>query len=141
MTVLKLVSMPPQPASVHVVLAAALPPPDSTTAWACRLVATKSTLPPDAVVSRRKSSAIVEARQRLVEVDDVHAVALAEQEALHARVPAARLVAEVTAGLDELADAERLALDELPGHATVGLGCGLALLGGHGLPLRAPQGS
>src|SRR4029453_8346499 len=40
---------------------------------------------------------LLEARQRLVEVDDVDAVALAEQEALHARVPAARLGSEVAA--------------------------------------------
>ncbi len=42
----------------------------------------------------------------LQEVDDVDAVALAEDEAAHLGVPAARLVAEVNAGLQQLFDAD-----------------------------------
>src|SRR3954466_14190334 len=41
----------------------------------------------------------------LLQVDDVDAGALAEDEATHLRVPAARLVAEVNAGLQQLLDA------------------------------------
>ena len=40
----------------------------------------------------------------LLQVDDVDAVALAEDEATHLRVPAARLVAEMHAGLQQLPD-------------------------------------
>ncbi len=43
----------------------------------------------------------LEALERLVEVDDVDAVALAEDEVLHLRVPAIGLVAEVGAGFDQ----------------------------------------
>ena len=41
-------------------------------------------------------------RQRLVQIDDVDAVALTEDESLHLRVPAPGLVAEVDAGLQQL---------------------------------------
>ena len=44
----------------------------------------------------------VDATQRLLEVDDVDAVALAEDESAHLRVPAAGLVAEVNSGLQEV---------------------------------------
>ena len=47
---------------------------------------------------------ILEQRLRLQEVDDVDAAALAVDEAAHLRVPASRLVAEVDAGLQELAE-------------------------------------
>src|SRR5207249_2998652 len=43
-----------------------------------------------------------DARERLLEVDDVDAVPLHEDEALHLRVPTARLVPEVDPGLQEL---------------------------------------
>ena len=43
---------------------------------------------------------------RLEQVDDVDAAALAEDEAAHLGVPAARLVAEVNAGLQQLRDAD-----------------------------------
>ena len=45
----------------------------------------------------------VDVGQRLLEVDDVDAVALGEDEALHLGVPAAGLVAEVDTGVEELA--------------------------------------
>src|SRR5690606_24073212 len=45
----------------------------------------------------------VDVRQRLLEVDDVDAVALGEDEALHLRVPTAGLVPEVDTALEELA--------------------------------------
>ena len=44
----------------------------------------------------------VDALQRLVQVDDVDAVALAEDETLHLRVPATGLMAEVDSGLEHL---------------------------------------
>src|SRR5690606_32128355 len=45
----------------------------------------------------------VDVRQRLLQVDDVDAVALGEDEALHLGVPAARLVPEVDTALEQLA--------------------------------------
>jgi hypothetical protein len=45
---------------------------------------------------------LVEQLLRLLQVDDVDAPALVEDEALHLRVPAAGLVAEVDSGLQEL---------------------------------------
>ena len=48
---------------------------------------------------------LVEQRGRLDEVDDVVATTLAEDETAHLGVPAARLVAEVNAGLQQLRDA------------------------------------
>src|SRR5436309_2111362 len=45
---------------------------------------------------------LLDARQRLLEVDDVDPVPLHEDEALHLRVPAARLVPEVDPGLQQL---------------------------------------
>src|SRR4051794_24787087 len=45
----------------------------------------------------------VDERQRLLQVDDVDAVALGEDEALHLRVPAPGLMSEVHAALEELA--------------------------------------
>src|SRR5690606_13151790 len=44
----------------------------------------------------------VDVRQRLLEVDDVDAVALGEDETLHLRVPTAGLVPEVDTALEEL---------------------------------------
>jgi hypothetical protein len=45
----------------------------------------------------------VDVRQRLLEVDDVDAVALGEDEALHLRVPTAGLVSKVDAAVKQLA--------------------------------------
>ena len=45
---------------------------------------------------------VVDVRQRLLQVDDVDAVALGEDEALHLRVPATGLVPEVDAALEQL---------------------------------------
>src|SRR3712207_4374363 len=56
---------------------------------------------------------LLDQRLRLEQVDDVDPVALAVDEAAHLRVPAARLVAEVHAGLQQLADAH------LGGHVYV----------------------
>ena len=46
---------------------------------------------------------LVDTRQRLLEVDDVDAVALAEDEAAHLRVPTSGLVTEVHASFEQLA--------------------------------------
>ena len=61
-----------------------------------------------AVGERRPANSLrlLEQRLRLQQVDDVDAVALAEDEAAHLGVPAARLVAEVDAGLQQLPDAD-----------------------------------
>jgi len=48
---------------------------------------------------------LLDERERLLEVDDVDAAALGEDEALHLRVPAARLVTEVDSGLQEFSHA------------------------------------
>ena len=53
-------------------------------------------------VARRSRSASSSSSERLLEVDDVDAAALGEDEALHLRVPAAGLVAEVDSGLQQL---------------------------------------
>src|SRR5205823_1091619 len=45
---------------------------------------------------------VLDARERLLQVDDVDAVALHEDEALHLRIPTARLMSEVHPGLQEL---------------------------------------
>jgi len=48
---------------------------------------------------------LLDERERLLEVDDVDAAALGEDEALHLRVPAARLMTEVDSGLQEFSHA------------------------------------
>ena len=48
----------------------------------------------------------LDASQRLVEIDDVDAVALTKDESLHLWVPAAGLVSEMDAGLEQLAHAD-----------------------------------
>ena len=50
----------------------------------------------------REIVGLLEQRLRLLEVDDVDTAALVEDEALHLRVPAAGLVAEVHSGLQQL---------------------------------------
>src|SRR5262249_56333082 len=52
--------------------------------------------------AREEAVGGVDPPQRLVQIDDVDAVALAEDEATHLRVPTARLVAEMDAGLQQL---------------------------------------
>ena len=66
----------------------------------------------------------LEARQRLVEIDNVDAVALTEQEALHARIPAPRLVPEVDTGFQQVADRQLFALEggRRSGHGGAGPG-------------------
>jgi hypothetical protein len=49
---------------------------------------------------------LLEAFERLLQIDDVDAAALAEDETPHLRVPAARLVAEMDSGLQELSHAD-----------------------------------
>src|SRR4029079_12782467 len=45
---------------------------------------------------------LFDARERLLQVDDVDPVPLHEDEALHLRVPAARLMSEMDSGLQQL---------------------------------------
>src|SRR5206468_5271813 len=54
----------------------------------------------------RERGRLLEPFERLLEVDDVDAAALAEDEALHLRVPAARLVAEMNSGFQKLSHAD-----------------------------------
>ena len=70
--------------------------------WACFLVPTKRTASPRAVVSRTAASATSSRCDGLGEVDDVDPVALREDERAHLGIPAAGLVAEVNAGLEQL---------------------------------------
>ena len=46
---------------------------------------------------------LIDVGQRLLQVDDVDAVAVGEDETLHLGVPATRLVSEVDAGVEEFA--------------------------------------
>ncbi len=71
---------------------------------ACFLVPTNSTVPPRLAISAAKLWACPSSRLGLEQVDDVDAAALAEDEAAHLGVPAARLVAEVHTGLQQLLD-------------------------------------
>ena len=66
---------------------------------ACFLVPTNMIVPPCATVSLHELVGAVDVGQRLLQVDDVDAVALGEDVALHLRVPAAGLVPEVHAGI------------------------------------------
>jgi hypothetical protein len=68
---------------------------------ACFLVPMKRTVPPSAT-GRDEGVGGLDALQRLLEVDDVDAVALTEDEPLHLRVPAAGLVPEVDTGVEQL---------------------------------------
>jgi hypothetical protein len=63
--------------------------------FTCFLVPTKSTLPPFLTSLLTRARNFLDARERLVQVDDVNAVAGTENEAFHFRVPAFGLVAEV----------------------------------------------
>ena len=72
-----------------------------TASCACFFVPTNRTEPPRSAIARAKSCASSSRLLRLLQVDDVDAAALGEDEALHLRVPAARLVAEVDAGLQQ----------------------------------------
>ena len=70
--------------------------------WACFFVPTNRTYSPRATVSRTKSSDDVEVLDGLGEIDDVDPVALGEDERAHLGIPAARLVAEVDTGFEQL---------------------------------------
>src|SRR5436189_4570275 len=54
----------------------------------------------------RERSRLLEQLEGLLQVDDVDAAPLAEDEPLHLRVPAARLVAEVDSGFQKLSHAD-----------------------------------
>ena len=103
---------------------------------ACFLVPTNSTVPPRWASAEANSCACCEQRLRLEQVDDVDAAALAEDEAAHLRVPAARLVAEVDAGLQQLRDAY-LSHDVLPLNGGAGSRPEASRFPAHG---RAGQG-
>ena len=74
----------------------------ATASCACFFVPTNSTVPPRCGDVAHERVRLLEQRERLREIDDVDAAALAEDEPLHLRVPAAGLVAEVDSGLQEL---------------------------------------
>ena len=101
-TVWKLVSMPPSQRW----LTYGMPTRVACSAiasWPCFFVPMNRIVPPWATVSLTKSYAAVDVGQRLLQVDDVDAVALGEDESLHLRVPATGLVPEVDAALEQLA--------------------------------------
>ena len=89
---------------------------------ACRFVPTNRIVPPRATVSLTNWYARVEVAARLVEVDDVDAVALAVDERPHLRVPALGLVAEVDAGVQQLAHGD----DHVPAPFRLSGCCALA---------------
>ena len=69
---------------------------------ACFFVPTKRIVASAVGDVAREVVCLLQQRLRLLEVDDVDAAALVEDEALHLRVPAARLVTEVHSGLQQL---------------------------------------
>ena len=71
--------------------------------WDCFFVPTKRTEPPRSATLRTNACACFDETERLLQVDDVDAAALREDVAAHLGVPAARLVAEMDSGLQELA--------------------------------------
>ena len=100
--VTKLVSMPPSQRWLTYGLPARVAS-SAIGSWACFLVPTKRIVSPRATVSRDELERRVEAADGLGQVDDVDPVALREDVRAHLGVPAARLVAEVDAGLQQLA--------------------------------------
>src|SRR5947207_7117300 len=66
------------------------------------LCADKEDLPAGGGQDPHEDVSLLDARQRLLKVDDVDPVPLHEDEALHLRVPAAGLMSEVDSGLEEL---------------------------------------
>ena len=73
---------------------------------------------------------VVDVRQRLLQVDDVDAVALGHDEALHLGVPATGLVPEVDAALEELAHGD-------DGHAVFSLVSVLSVVRGRATARRS----
>ena len=65
---------------------------------------TKRTVPPRWATVPGELLRLIEKLLRLEEVDQVDAGSLTEDEAAHLWIPAARLVAEVNAGLQQLLD-------------------------------------
>ena len=63
-------------------------------------------VPPWATVSRDEVVRLVDEGERLLQVDDVDAGTLGEDEALHLRVPTAGLVPEVHAAVEQLANGD-----------------------------------
>src|SRR3954454_18940178 len=93
---------------------------------------------------------LVDVTQRLLDVDDVDAVALGEDEALHLRVPAAGLVPEVDAAVEQLLHADDChavqpfccARRRAPRSSVVaGTGWCTALASAAPLPRRLPVGT
>ena len=74
----------------------------ATASCAWRLVPTNSTLPPRATAWLDEFERAREQRHALRQVDDVNAVAVAEDVRLHPRVPAVGLVAEMGASFEQL---------------------------------------
>ena len=105
----KLVSVPPSQRLVTKYMPARRAS-SCTMSCAWRLVPTNSTWPPRPTVVDDEVERALEEARRLVEVDDVDAVARAVDERPHLRVPALGLVAEVDAGFEQLAHARGVAL-------------------------------
>jgi hypothetical protein len=126
-TVWKLVSMPPEPALVHVRLAhAGRLLGDGLLGLLLGADEQHGAAAGDGVLDERER--VVDVGQRLLEVDDVDAVALGEDEPLHLRVPAPGLVPEVDTALEQLAHRD-------DGHGGTP-SCGRALAPAQWLSLR-----
>ena len=70
-----------------------------TESRACFFVPTKRTVPPLPAISAAEAARLGQEMLGLEQVDDVDAVVLPVDVGAHARVPAARLVAEMQTGL------------------------------------------
>ncbi len=133
-----------EPAVDDEVAAASGWPPRWTISCAWRLVPTMRMWPPRPTRLDHEVVGALEEAGRLVEVDDVDAVARAVDERAHLRVPALGLVAEVDAGVEERAKGQGEVALQL-GHGTGGRRGGFDGLGhwsaSFRLGLRSPSGA
>ena len=127
--VLKFVSMPPSQRSVtwNWPQRAAS---STTICLACFFVPTNSTCPPPRTTFWIAALRLLDALERLLQVDDVDAVALHEDELLHLRVPAPRLMPEVDTRFEQV-------LHRDIGHVILLRGCASAPR----VRMRAARGS
>ena len=100
-SVAQLVSVPPKPAVIHVEHARSACASSAMASCAWRLVPTNRTVLALRGEFADKAAGFAEHLQGLLQIDDVNAVAFAENIFLHFRIPAARLVAEVNSGLQQ----------------------------------------
>ena len=108
------------------------------TSWACRFVPTNSTLPPPGDQLHHVLVGIIDHAQGLLQVNDVDAVALGKDVALHGGVPPAGLVPKMHSRLQQRLHVDGFAARGLrrpfrrgPGRPFLGCRCGLRRALGH----------